>query len=171
MWYKNIRAQNFLILAFSLVGIIGSAYVFNLWWEMSSEERHQIESVVFSSLVDYLTFHPKVETDYLFIGTAGSDPSPKILDGFKNHILNVEPISSSRKSFGFSAPIVHKTDLTKRGISINLESLDKEANGSVKVLISLYQDRAASAKYQYVLDKRDGAYKVITVKLPDRFNF
>jgi len=171
MWYKNVRAQNFLILAFSLAGIIGSAYLFSLRWEMSSQERHQIKTEVFSSVVDYLTFHPNVNTNYLFIGTSGSDPSTDILNGFKKHVPPVEPISSSRKSFGFSAPLVHKTDVNKRGISINLESLEKEANGRVKVLISIYQDRAASAKYQYILDKRDGMYRVIQVTFPNQAMF
>ena len=171
MWYKNIRAQNFLILAFSLVGIMGTVYVFNLKFELSSDERHQIEASVFSSLVNYLTYHPKVETDYLFLGTAGSDPSPEILDRFNNHIPPVLPISSSRKSFGFSAPVVHKSDQNKRGISIDLESLNRESNGYVNVLISIYQDRATSATYQYILDKKDGTYQVITVKHPEHFNF
>lgn len=54
------------------------------------------------------------------------------------------------------------------GISINQESFDKELNGSVKVLISLYQNRAASVKYQYILDKRNGAYRVIRITFPER---
>lgn len=171
MWYKNVRAQNFLILAFSFFGIVGSVYVFNLRSEISTEERHQIETTVFSSLVDYLAYHPKIDIDYLFLGISGSDPSPAILNDFNNHIPAVEPTSLSRKSFGFSAPVVHKSDLNKRGISINLESLEKQANGYIHVLISLYQDRAASARYEYILDKRNGAYQIITVKHPERFNF
>ncbi|MDZ7720198.1 MAG: hypothetical protein U5K72_15390 [Balneolaceae bacterium] len=138
---------------------------------MSTEERHQIESEVFSSLVDYLTYHPKVNPDYLFIGTFGSDPSPEILNGFKNHIPTVEPISSSEVTYGFSAPVVHKSELHKRGISINLESIERQANGYVNALISIYQDRAASAKYQYILDKRNEAYQIITVKHPDHSIF
>jgi hypothetical protein len=171
MWYKNIRAQNLLILALSFIGLMGSVYVFNLKWEISTEERNQIQQEVFSSLVDYLTYHPKVEIDYLFIGTTGKDPSPEILNKFENHISNVEPISSSRKSFGFSAPVVHKADVNKRGIQINLESLERESNGDVNVRTVLYQDRAASATYSFILSKRNGIYRVNHVTFPDRVVF
>lgn len=171
MWYKNVRAQNFLILAFSLVGIMGSVYVFNLKSEISFEERRQIETEVFSSLVDYLTYHPEINIDYIFLGISGSDPSPKILDNFHDHRPTVEPISSSKITFGFSAPVVHKSDPSKRGIQIDLAILDKEPNGHVKVQTSLYQDIAASATYEYTLDKNDGIYRVISVKRPERIHF
>lgn len=168
MWYKNVRAQNILILALSFIGLIGSVYVFTLNWELSTKERNQIEEEVFSSLVDYLTYHPKVEIDYLFIGTSGSDPSPDILNSFKNHIPTVDPISSSRKSFGFSAPVVHKADVNKRGIQINLESLKRESNGDVNVRTVIYKDRAASATYIFTLRKYDGVYRVNHVTFPDQ---
>ncbi|MCG2589714.1 hypothetical protein [Rhodohalobacter sulfatireducens] len=168
MWYKNVRAQNILILALSFIGLMGSVYVFNLNWELSTKERNQIEVEVFSSLVDYLTYHPKVEIDYLFIGTTGKDPSPEILNKFEDHISNVGPISSSRKSFGFSAPVVHKEDVNKRGIQINLESLERESNGDVNVRTVIYQDRAASATYVFTLSKYDGVYRVNHVSFPDR---
>lgn len=171
MWYKNIKAQNFLILALSLVGIIGSVYVFNLKLELSTEEQHQIETSVLSMLVDYLSNHSQVETDYFFIGISGSDPSPAILSSFDNHHPAVEPLSSSTKTYGFSAPIVHKSDITKRGISIDLEILEKETNGNVKVITSLYQDRASSARYEFTLDKFNGTFQIISSKFPDRSAF
>lgn len=171
MWYKNVKAQNLLILAFSLVGIVCSVYFFNLKSDLSLEEKRQIETTVLSTLVDYLTHHPQVDTDYFFIGISGSDPSPKILNVFNNHKPAVEPISSSKMTYGFTAPVVHKSDLTKRGITIDLEILDKEPNGTVKVLTSLYQDRASSARYEFTLDKFDGVYRIISSKYPDRSTF
>lgn len=168
MWYKNIRAQNFLILALSLVGIVGSVYVFNLKSNISFEEQRQIETAVFTGLVDYLTYHPQADFDYFFLGISGSDPSPGILDDFENHRPMIEPISSSRISFGFSAPVVHKSELTKRGIQIDLETLDREPNGHVNVRASLYQDRASSATYIYTLTEYDDKFRVISVKRPDR---
>lgn len=171
MWYKNVRAQNFLILAFSLAGIMSSVYVFNLKWELSLEDRHQIETEVFSGLVDYLTYHPQVDIDYFFLGISGSDPSPGILNDFKDHIPAVEPISSSEVTYGFSAPVVHKSELTKRGIQINLKILGREANGHVKVLTTIYQDKASSGNYEYTLDKKDGGYRVISVRRPDQTIF
>lgn len=171
MWYKNVRAQNFLILALSFVGIVGSVYVFNIRSEISLEERHQIETEVFSSLVEYLSHHPELDVDYIFLGTSGSDPSPEILYKYKNHIPAVEPISSSRVSFGFAAPVIHTSDRTKRGIQIDLEILEKNASGYVNVLTSLYLDAASSGRYEYTLDKHDGAYQVVSVKHPERVNF
>lgn len=171
MWYKNVKAQNLLILAFSFVGIVGSIYVFNLKTDVSLEERHQIETMVLSLLVDYLGSHPEVETDYFFIGISGSDPSPETLNNFDDHQPAVEPLSSSIKTFGFTAPVVHKSDHSKRGITIDLEILDKESNGNVKVLVSLYQDRASSARYEFTLDKFDGVYQIISSKYPERSIF
>ncbi len=171
MWYKNIRAQNFLILAFSSIGIVGSVYVFTLKSEISFEERHQIETEVFSILVNYITNHPETNIDYIFLGISGSDPSPEILDTFLNHRPTVEPISSSKITFGFTAPVVYKSDLNKRGIQIDLEILDKEPSGYVKVLISLYQNKVVSAFYEYTLAKSDGIYRVISVKRPERIYF
>lgn len=168
MWYKNVRAQNLLILAFSFIGLMGSVYVFNLKLGINQEDRRQIETAVFTSMVDYLTFHPKTDFDYIFLGVSGSDPSPEVFDNFRDQRPTVEPISSSKVTFGFSAPVVHKSDVTKRGIQINLESLDREANGDVKVRMALYQDRAASAQYLYILNKFQGRYRVITVTFPDR---
>ncbi len=171
MWYKNIKAQNLLILAFSLVGIACSVYFFSLKSKISLEERHQIETTIFSILVETLTNHSQVEADYFFIGISGSDPSPGILRSFHDHKPAVEPLSSSTKTFGFTAPVVHKSDLTKRGIRIELELLDKKPNGNVKVITSLYQDRASSARYEFTLDKFDGVYRVISSKYPDRSAF
>lgn len=168
MWYKNVRAQNLLILALSLIGLMGSVYVFNLKLEINQEDRRQIESAVFKSLVDYLTYHPKTDFDYIFLGVSGSDPSVEILNKFQDHRPTVEPISTSRKSFGFSAPVVHKSDATKRGIQIDLENLDRESNGDVTVRTALYQDKAASATYLFILSKHNGIYRVNHVKFPDR---
>lgn len=167
MWYKNVRAQNILILALSFLGLMGSVYVFNLKLEINQDDRRQIETAVFTSLVDYLTYHPKTDFDYLFLGVSGSDPSPEILDKFQDHRPTVEPISSSKITFGFSAPVVHKSDLTQRGIQIDLESLDREANGNVIVRTALYQDRVVSATYLYILKKFQGRYRVVTVTFPD----
>lgn len=171
MWYKNIKAQNFLILALSLAGIVGSVYVFGLKWDLSAEEKQQIETSVLSIMVDYLSNHPQVETDYLFIGISGADPSPDIVRGFAGRDPVVAPISSSKKTFGFSAPVVHKSDVTKRGISINLEIMDNESDGKVKVYTFLYQDRASSSSYVFTLDKFDGKYQIISSKYPERSDF
>ncbi len=171
MWYKNVRAQNFLILALSLVGIMGSVYVFNLTSKISLEEKRQIESEVFSSLVEYLTHHPETNIDYIFLGISGSDPSQEIFNNFKDHVPAVEPISSSRISFGFASPVVHTSDATKRGIQIDLKILDKEPSGYVKVLTSLYQDIATSGRYEYTLDEKEDAYRVIRVRHPERIDF
>jgi hypothetical protein len=167
MWYKNVRAQNLLILAFSFIGLMGSVYVFNLKLEINQEDRRQIETTVFRSMVDYLTFHPKTDFDYIFLGVSGSDPSPEVLNNFQDHRPRVEPISSSKVTFGFSAPVIHKSDATQRGIQIDLESLDRDANGDIKVRMSLYQDRAASATYVYILNEFQGRYRVVTVAFPD----
>ena len=171
MWYKNIRAQNFLILAFSLFGIVGSAYVFNLKSELSFEERRQIETEIFSILVDYLTSYPKTNIDYIFISISGSDPSLEILNNFHDRKLTVEPISSSKIMFGFSAPVVHKSDISKRGIQIDLKILNKEPSGHVKVLTSFYQDKETKETYEYTLFKNDGIYRVNSVKRPERILF
>lgn len=171
MWYKNVRAQNLLILTFSLVGIVGSVYVSNLKYSLSLEETRQIETTVLSMIVDYLTHHPEVNTDYLFICISGADPSPEILNRFEDSKPVVEPLSSSKKTFGFTAPIVHKSDLTKRGITIDLEILDNERSVNVKVLVFLYQDKVSSARYEYTLDKFNGVYKVVSVKYPRRSTF
>lgn len=168
MWYKNIRAQNLLILTFSFIGLMGSVYVFNLNWELSLEEKNQIETTVFSSLVEYLTYHPKVDTDYIFLGSSGSDPSPAVLEDFQNHVPAVEPISSSKITYGFSAPAVLKSDATKQGIQIDLEILARDANGDVKVRTALYQDRAATATYLFTLSKLNGMYRVNHVTFPDQ---
>ena len=171
MWYKNIKAQNFLILALSLAGIVGSVYVFGLKSELSAVEERQIETTVLSVLVDYLSNHPEVEADYLFVGVSGSDPSTGILSDFTDHQPAVEPLSSSTKSFGFTAPVVHKSDITKRGITIDMQLLDKEPNGNVKVLVSIYQDRASSSTYEFTLDKFDEKYQIISSKYPERTQF
>lgn len=168
MWYKNVRAQNLLILAFSFLGLIGSVYVFNLQLGINQEDQRQIESAVFTSLVDYLTYHPKTNFDYIFLGVSGSDPSPEVLDKFQDHRPTVEPITSSIITFGFSAPVVHKSDATQRGIQIDLENLDREANGDVTVRTALYQDKAASATYLFILSKHNGVYRVNHVTFPDR---
>lgn len=171
MWYKNIKAQNFLILALSVTGILGSVYVFGLKWDLSAEEKQQIESTVLSIMVEYLSNHPQLETDYLFVGISGADPAPDILNGFDGRNPAVEPISSSKKTFGFTAPVVHKSDVTKRGITINLEIMNNESDGKVKVYTFLYQDRASSSSYVFTLDKFDGKYQVISSKFPERSDF
>lgn len=171
MWYKNIIAQNFLIFAFSLIGIVGSIYVFTQKSEISFEESHQIETEVFSIFVDYITHHPETNIDYIFLGSSGSDPSPEILDTFYNHSPAVEPISSSKITFGFIAPVVHKSDLNKRGIQIDLKIQDKEPSGYVKVLITLYQNKVTSASYEYTLAKSDGIYRIISVNRPESIYF
>jgi len=166
MWHRNIKAQNFLILIFSFLGIAGSVYALNLKTDISPEERHQIETEVFSILVDYLTIHPQIETDYIFLGISGSDPSPKILDTFHGNSPAVEPISSSVIAYGFSAPVIHKTDPEKRGIQVDLHIPVIEPNGDVIVLASLYQDKAALDAYEYKLNKMGGIYRVVSVKRP-----
>jgi len=171
MWYKNIRAQNFLILALSSIGIMSSIYVVTLKSAINFEESHQIETEVFTYLVNYISNHPEIHLDYIFLGVSGSDPSPEIVNTFHNHSPMIEPISSSEVTFGFTAPVVHKSDLTKRGMQIDLEILNKEPSGYVKVLTSLYQNRITSASYEYTLAKSEGVYRIISVKRPDRFLF
>lgn len=166
MWHKNIKAQNFLILAFSLIGIVGSVHVLTLRPEISLDEKHQIETEVFSLLVNYISNYPGINIDYIFLGVSGSDPSSEIFDAFYNNIPTVEPISSSIITIGLTAPVVHKSDVNKRGMQIDLEYLDKEPSGYVKVLASLYQHKLDSISYEYTLAKRDGIYRVISVITP-----
>lgn len=166
MWHKNIRAQNFLILVFSLIGIVGSVHVLALKSEISLDERHQIETEVFTKLVNYISNYPDLNIDYIFLGISGSDPASEILDTFHNNIPTVEPITSSIITIGLSAPVVHKSDQNKRGIQIDLEIVDKEPSGYVKVLTSLYQHKLDSITYEYKLAKSDGIYRVISVKRP-----
>ncbi len=171
MWYKNIKAQNFLILALSSIGIMGSIYAVTLKSAINVEERHQIETEVFTMLVNYITNHPKINLDYIFLGVSGSDPSPEIFNTYHNHRPTVKPISSSQVTFGFTAPVVYKSDLTKRGIQIDLEILDKEPSGYVKVLSSLYQNKVTSASYEYTLARSEGIYRIISVNRIERFLF
>jgi hypothetical protein len=166
MWYKNIRAQNILILAFSLIGIVGSIHVFTIKSDISIEERHQIETEVFSLLVNYITSYPEINYDYIFLGISGSDPAPEIMDTFHDYIPTVEPISSSIITIGLTAPVVHKSDPNKRGMQIDLDFLDKEPSGYVKVLASLYQHKLDSITYEYTLAKSGGIYRVISVRTP-----
>lgn len=172
MWYKNIRAQIFLIFVFSTLGITGSVYAFSLKTDISFEERHHIEKEVFSILVDYITIHTETNVDYIFLGISGKDPSAEILDAFDSHRRPaVEPISSSIITYGFTAPVVHKSDPSKRGIQIDLEILDREPGGFVKVQASLYQNKVASAPYEYTLAKSDGLFRVVSVRRPEGTHF
>lgn len=171
MWYKNIKAQNVLILVLALSGIAGSVYVFNLSTQLSPDEEREIESRVLTVLVDYLTHHAKVDTDLFFIGISGSDPSSELLNSFADHDPAVKPISLSMKTFGFTAPVVLKTDLSKRGMQIDLHILERKPNGNVDVLVTIYQDRASSARYEFTLDRFDGAYRIISSKYPESSDF
>lgn len=166
MWHKNIRAQNFLILAFSFIGIVGSVHVFTLNSELSTEERNQIETEIFSLLVNYISNYPNINIDYIFLGISGADPAPEIFDIFQNNIPTVEPISSSIITIGLTAPVVHKSDVNKRGMQIDVEIRDKEPSEYVKVLTSLYQHKLDSISYEYTLAKSHGVYRVISVKMP-----
>lgn len=169
MWYKNLRAQNFLIILFSVVGLASTFYLVNLNPELNLEARLQIEKSVFSHLVNYITDHPDETPDYFFVSVSDSDPSPRVLNYFQGNIPIVEPISSSEMSFGFSAPIVHKLDPSKHGISINLEVFDKQPDGDVQVRASLYRARGSSATYEYTLNENEGIYRIISIKDSNAF--
>ncbi|MTI89513.1 MAG: hypothetical protein FH748_16280 [Balneolaceae bacterium] len=151
---------------FSLTGLASAFYFVNLKPQLSIDEKQQIERIVFSGLFDYFIDHPDADPDYFFIGTSGSDPSPKVLNSFADQIPKVAAISSSKMTFGFSAPVTHISDQSQKGIIINLETIDKQADGKVRVLISLYQKRGSSDIYEYILSKNDEAYQVISIKHP-----
>ncbi|MEO1022521.1 MAG: hypothetical protein AAFW89_08250, partial [Bacteroidota bacterium] len=118
MWYKNIRAQNFLILVFSFTGIFGAFYFIGQPYDLSIENRREIEEAVFSHIFDYLTDHPETDVDYYFIGVSGSDPSGRILKRFSEKTPRVEPISSSQTSISIKAHVMHKHNLDKPGMLV-----------------------------------------------------
>lgn len=163
MWYKNVRAQNFLIFFLSFAGLSSFLYLVNFKPQMSLEVRHQIEEIVFSSLFNYISDHPDEDPDYFFISVSGSDPSPRVLNNFNGNIPIVEPVSSSIKTFGFSAPVTHRSQRTKKGIIIDLEIIDTQPNGNVRVLTSLYQNRISSATHEFTLSENDGIYRIIRI--------
>lgn len=164
MWYKNFRAQNFLIIFFTAAGLTSTFYLVNLSSELSVEERLQIEQTVFSYLINYITEHPDQDPDYFFLSISDSDPSSRILNHFEGNIPIVEPVSSSKMTFGFSAPIVHRSNQAKHGMLINLEVFVKQSDGNVQALASLYQARGSSAKYEFILNQNEGVYRIISVK-------
>ncbi|HBX65521.1 MAG: hypothetical protein CL670_11885 [Balneola sp.] len=168
MWYKNIKAQNFLIVFFSLIGIVGSLYFVNLNPGLSVEEERQIETAVFSAFIKNISSHPDADPDYFFLGVSGKDPAPRVLNHFNQHSPKVEGLSNSSTDFGFSASVAHKSNADKKGIIVDLRLMDTKENGEVWVRSSVYEDRGSSATYEYILKKHDGIFKVISVKYPDR---
>lgn len=167
MWYKNIRAQNTLILFFSFIGIFGALYFIGRPYDLSTESRREIEEAVFSHIFDYLTNHPETDIDYFFIGVSGLDPSGKILDSFSEKTPRVEPISSSQTSISLKAHVTHKYHPDKPGMLVNLEISEVKKNGEVLVKGHLYQNRILSAQYHFVLRKVDKEYIVIRTEFPD----
>lgn len=166
MWHKNIKAQNFLVLLLSLVGIGSSLYFVNSKTTLNDEEKYLVERAVLSEIFQYVVNEQQKNLDYFFIGISGSDPSPTLLDEFKYHEPAVKPISASTMSFGFSAPMVHKNDQTKKGMSFELDEPERKLDGNFKVLTKMYQDKGSSATYEFTLIKRDGVYRVISVDFP-----
>ncbi|MFU8811886.1 MAG: hypothetical protein ACNA78_02900 [Balneolaceae bacterium] len=163
MWYKNIRFQNLLIFTLSAIGILGSVYLFKVSLEIHPDERILMESAVFSELVGYITRHPESDAEVIFLGRAGSDPPPAIMERFENRTPAVMPASSAEVTFGFTAPVVDRTERTRRGIQVNLDAPKKESGGLVTVRATLYQNRLISATYTYTLVKRAGAYHVLSL--------
>ncbi|MEX0608743.1 MAG: hypothetical protein WD016_10340 [Balneolaceae bacterium] len=162
MWYKNIKAQNFLIFIFSIAGLVSAFYFVNLESEISWEEKHQIEKTVFCELIKYIIEHPDEDPDYFFISVSGLNPSLELMNTFKD-MPKVEAVSFSTINFGFSATVTHKSDRSKSGILINLEILDKKLDGTVRVLTSIHQGRNNSATYEYNLRAKEDIYQVISV--------
>lgn len=168
MWHKNIRAQNFLILSFAFIGLVGASYFVSLNPGLSVEEERQIETAVFSGFITYISNHPDANPDYVFLAVLGKDPAPRVLNHFLEHSPKVEGISNSSTDFGFSAAVAHKANLDKKGMIVDIKSLNRQENGEVVVRSSVYEDRGSSATYEYVLKKHDGIFTVISVKYPDR---
>ncbi|MEO9887903.1 MAG: hypothetical protein ABJR05_01165 [Balneola sp.] len=171
MWYKNVRAQNILILLISLIGLGGTFYFVNLKTELDKEEIHQIQQLVFSHMFDYITEHPNKDPDYFFISISTSDPSQRLLNNFSGNIPLVAAVSSSEITYGFSSSVFHKTKQNKKGIIVDLDVKTKQANGNVQVLASLYKSRSSLATYEYILNNHDGPYQVISFKGSERTEF
>jgi len=171
MWYKNVRAQNVLILLFSLIGLASTFYFVNIKLELNDEETHQIQITVFSNIFKYITDHPEEDPDYFFISVSSYDPSPEILTDFDDHLPLIESVSSSEMTFGFSSHVSHKTDRNKRGIIVDLEVKNKQSNGNVQVLASLYRSRERAATYEYILNENEGTYRIISFKGSERSKF
>ncbi|WP_020404803.1 hypothetical protein [Gracilimonas tropica] len=167
MWYKNIKAQNGLTLILFGIGIFCSLYFVHLTPELTQQEKHLIQAEVFSELFLYLDAHPDVDADYFFVGVSGSDPAPEVVRSFNGQAPKVAPISSSMMSFGFSAAIVHKSNLNKSGIITDIKTMQRKENGRVNVITRIYYDRASFANYEFILAKKDGAFRVVEVKYPD----
>lgn len=168
MWYKNIRAQNYLIIFLSLLGLACSMYFVNLKLTLNSEEKHQIEKAVFSGIFQHIISHPDENPDFFFISIENSDPSQKLLDAFKDQKPTVEPISASTMTFGFSASIIHKTDRRMKGMRVNLKELETVPAGNVKATASIYQDKGTAANYVFTLSKTDGKFTISSVAFPER---
>ncbi len=50
MWYKNIKAQNFLVVFLTFLGLGTSLYVVNLTPELSPDEKSEIQEKVFTGV-------------------------------------------------------------------------------------------------------------------------
>ncbi|MFY0683161.1 MAG: hypothetical protein JXR20_01315 [Balneola sp.] len=171
MWYKNVRAQNILILLFALFGIASTFYYVNLKPQLSPVEKHQIHQSVFSNILSYITEHPNEDPEYFFISVSSSDPSTRLLNDFAHNIPTVKPASSSEMSYGFSSYVSLKSDQSKRGILVDLKVMGKQPNGNVQVLASLYKSRSRSATYEYILNENSGSYQIISFKGSQRSEF
>lgn len=171
MWYKNVRAQNILILFFSFFGIASTFYYVNLKTQLSTMEKHEIQESVFSNIFSYITEHPNEDPDYFFISVSTSDPSPRLLNGFMHNIPAVEPATASEMSYGFTSFVSLKSDPSKRGILVDIEVMTKQPNGNVQVLASLYKSRSHSATYEYILNDNSGSYQIISFKGSQRSKF
>lgn len=171
MWYKNVRAQNVLILLFSLFGLASTFYFVNLKIQLSDEETSQIQRIVFTDIFTYITDHPSKDPDYFFISVSTSEPSQGILTSFDNHLPLVESISSSEMTYGFSSYVSHKSESNKRGIIVDLKLMNKQSNGNIQVLASLYKSRGHAATYEYILNENDGSYHIISFKGSERDKF
>lgn len=168
MWYKNIKAQNFLIIFFTLLGIGSSLYIVNLKTTLTDDEAYQIQKTVFSGIFQHIKNHPDEDPDYFFISVSNTEPSSEILNEFRNLKPKVEPASASSTTYGFSASVVHKTDGSKQGIKINVGNPTVMGDGTVKVLASIYQYKGASATYEFLLSKRDGVFEIVSVQFPSK---
>lgn len=171
MWYKNVRAQNILILLIALTGLGSTFYFVNLKPQLSVEEKHEIQSKVFSHIFDYISEYPYNDIDYFFISLSTLDPSPGLLNDFVHYTPKVAPVSSSEMSFGFSSYVSLKSDQTKRGVIVDLEVKTKQQNGNVQVLASLYKSRSSLASYEYILNEHDGVFQIVSFKGTERSEF
>ena len=164
MWYKNVRAQNILILSFFFGGLISMYYVVSTEPELSQSEMHEVERVVFNELFEYVELSLHNSADFYFIGVSNQDPSRQLLTDLSNHEPKTERISLSEITFGYTSAVIHKNDRDKEGIIFDLKEIKKLRDGSIRVNASVYKSRSSSGAFEYMVAFRNGDYSVLSAK-------